>query len=495
MTSDRTNRTGSYDAAKAAAMRALQEGIPQAQSDPGRPEYHFLAPARWMNDINGPLHYKGQYHIFYQHNPFGDKPYNEHVRDRIQWASKYWGHARSADLVAWEHLPIALAPSTDKGEMSCWSGCATVDENGKPMIFYTALFENELPYKVPFEQWAAFGDEDLIKWEKSPANPVLAMQTHGRPEFSPEWRDPFIFRAEGRTFMIVGACGPAGTPIYEVEDGGLERWTYRGIMWDRSVECPNFVPLGDKWVFISSPFDAVDYAVGSFDTGTLKFAPEAEGVVDGGNFYGTNTLIDDRGRCILFGWVPGWEWDAFRDGRGWNGCMSLPRVLSLDSTLRLVQRPVPELKRLRVADSHFHESDIAVENSSRVFGEARGGKLEVVAEFATGSARAYGLNIRRSPGGEDFVSICYEKEENIIDVAGAKVALPDEPGGENLKLHVFLDKSVIEVFVNDGAAVATRMIYPARDDLDVELFARDGGVRAQSVDTWQMSSVTPKFAY
>lgn len=110
------------------AMLSVEAALPQAKSDPARPVYHFHPPAQWMNDPNGPLFYRGYYHLFYQHNPFADV-----------WGPMYWGHARSPDLVQWKHLLIALWPSLDKQETHCFSGCAWVDERGQPLLFYTKV--------------------------------------------------------------------------------------------------------------------------------------------------------------------------------------------------------------------------------------------------------------------------------------------------------------------------------------------------------------------
>jgi beta-fructofuranosidase len=475
-----------------AAMRTLTEAVPTAQSDPQRPIYHFTAPARWMNDINGPLYHRGYYHVFYQHNPFGDKPYDETVTDHIKWAPKYWGHARSRDLVSWEHLPIALAPATENGEKSCWSGCVTINGTGTPMLFYTAVYETELPYEIPFAQCAAVGNEEMILWERSPANPILAHQEHGRT-FNPDWRDPFIFEADSRTFMIVGACGEAGTPIYEVRNPEFTQWVYKGIMWNRSVECPNFFPLEDKWVFISSPFDKVSYDVGSFDIESLIFSPETHGVVEYGHYYGTNILFDNQGRCILLGWIPGWDWDAIRSGCGWNGCMSLPRVLGLGTNRRLRQNPVPELETLRIQDTYVREADITVADTSHVLQDIRGDTVEIIAEFVPGSAASYGVKLRRSEDGTSSVTIRYDRERGTMDIAGSQFAIPVEDR-ETLKLQIFVDKCVIEVFVNDGEAVATTMLYREENDLGVEVFAHGGNSRIRSIDAWQMSPAAFQFS-
>src|SRR5881394_2412516 len=96
------------------ATAPIQAAIPRAQSDPARPIFHVTAPAQWVNDPNGPIYYRGHYHLFYQLHPFSDRS-----------GPKYWGHARSRDLAKWEPLPIALAPSTEAGEAEIWSGCCT----------------------------------------------------------------------------------------------------------------------------------------------------------------------------------------------------------------------------------------------------------------------------------------------------------------------------------------------------------------------------------
>ena len=101
------------------AMRSVAAGAARAQADPARPIYHFLPPAYWMNDPNGPIYHDGWFHLFYQHNPYGD-----------EWGHMHWGHARSRDLVRWEQLPIALAPSYEEGEEHVLSGCVALNGQG-----------------------------------------------------------------------------------------------------------------------------------------------------------------------------------------------------------------------------------------------------------------------------------------------------------------------------------------------------------------------------
>ena len=196
------------------AMHSVLEAVATAKQDPERPVYHFRPPANWMNDPNGTIFYKGYYHVFYQHNPYGD-----------QWGHMHWGHTRSMDLVYWEHLPIALAPSLDQGEDHCFSGCAWVNPKDELMLFYTSVSARE--NARPHEQWAALPlDDELINWEKHEGNPILTLKTHGGPELGGSWRDPFLVEEQGRTFMVIGADTEdrAVIPIYEARNAELTEW-------------------------------------------------------------------------------------------------------------------------------------------------------------------------------------------------------------------------------------------------------------------------------
>src|SRR5438445_420401 len=187
----RSSAAESMSEALTRAETAVRDAAPRCQADPGRPIFHVTSPAQWINDLNGPIYYRGFYHLFYQLHPFSDRS-----------GPKYWGHVRSRDLAKWEHLPIALGPSLDAGEAEIWSGCCTINGLGQPMIFYTSIAPGKSAQTYA-EQWAALGDDHLIQWRKSPANPVLSESLHGGKKVY-DWRDPFIFHHKHRTFMVVG---------------------------------------------------------------------------------------------------------------------------------------------------------------------------------------------------------------------------------------------------------------------------------------------------
>jgi sucrose-6-phosphate hydrolase SacC (GH32 family) len=454
-----------------ASVRKAAEGV---RDDPNRPVYHVLPPANWVNDPNGPIFYRGWYHLFYQFNPYGDG-----------WGHMHWGHVRSRDLVSWEQLPIALWPSHDLGEEHVFSGCATVNPKGELMLFYTSI-GSRLP-----EQWAAIPeDADLIKWKKHPANPILTEQLHDSVKVY-EWRDPFVFRHDGKTYLVLGGNlnggkgGQAVVNVYRADKDDLTQWQYLGVLFQhpdagvKNIECPNFFPLGDKWVLIVSQGQPVQYFVGDLDGKTMKFTAQQRGIMDAGSYYAPNCTEDGKGRRVLWGWVNG-----FPGGRGWNGCLTLPRVLTLgpDNTLR--QQPAPELSKLRGKDGPA--TNHTLDDTARVLDEVHGDVLEIRAEFEPRDARALGLRVRRSADGQQAITIRFDGRE--LDVAGTKTPLSLLPGEKTLQLHVFLDKSVLEVYANDRVCV-TRVIGAGKDDQGVEVFATGGSARLQALKRWQLASI------
>lgn len=464
------------------AMQSVLAAIPKAAADPTRPVYHFCPPALWMNDPNGTIYHNGYYHVFYQHNPYGD-----------DWGHMHWGHARSQDLVHWEHLPIALAPSLELGEAHIFSGCARVNGQGEPLLFYTSVKSGPAAARPPNEQWAAIGDADWITWQKHPANPILALATHGGPPFDREWRDPFIFEEAGRTFMVVGGdyADTAGVALYEAEDAALAHWRYRGLAYEKPrseilfFECPNFFKVDGQWVLLISPYKPVEYLVGSFDLTSLKFKPETTGVLDAGfgetpNYYATNILYDEQDRCIVLGWMRG-----FAKEHGWNGCLALPRILTIGPDGHPRQRPIPALEQLR--DRHATFSDLNVADSSHVLKDVWGDTLEILATITLGDAQAVGLQVRCAADGQQAILIRYDGQ--ILHVAGTEI--PYTVTGTQLKLHVFLDKSVMEIFVDDGRTAMTRVIYPPDEDLGVAVFAEVGNAHVAQLDVWTIQEAIP----
>ena len=371
------------DPAITRAMDAVRSAADRLKADPNRPVYHFRPPAQWMNDPNGAIFHKGYYHVFYQLNPHGDR-----------WGveNTVWGHARSRDLVHWEHLPIAIpAPA---GVRRINSGCTAINGAGRPLAFFPAVFKGDRPREI----WAAIGDDDMIEWKFHPANPIMTFETHGGPRYK-KWDAPFIFHEGGRTFMILSSCyledGRFVIPIYETDDPELVRWEYRGLLHELAresdspyLECPMIFRDGQRWAIIGQPvnFGGASFYTGVFDIGTLRFRARGQGaflhgagptgkLADGAKDRGlapTSIYQEPQGRCLMFGWQ-----SSFLHGRGWAGCMGLPRVLSIDQDGHPRQLPVQELQKLR--GEHVGIERWVLDDRARLVAGAAGDTLEIVA--------------------------------------------------------------------------------------------------------------------
>ncbi len=454
--------------------------------DPHRPRYHFLPPAHWMNDPNGPIQYRGEYHLFYQHNP-----------DGAYHANMHWGHAVSRDLVHWRHLPIALAPTPGGPDKDgIWSGCAVLHE-GVPSILYTGVH--------PQVQCLARSYDDMLTWQKYPGNPVIAAPPQGLRVTG--FRDPFAWR-EGDEWRVVIGSGLEGVGgaalLYRSRD--LIHWEYLGPLCIGKIEesgkmweCPNFFPLGAKHALAVSPYGKVIYFLGEYDGRT--FRPETRGLLDlGESFYAPNCLLDNKGRRIMWGWLKEARGKEAQIASGWSGLHSLPRELFLHPDGALGVRPVTELQVLRGTHRHFADLAIAP-GASYLLGDLRGDMLEIIATIAPGDATEFGLVVRRAPDESEQAIIAYGVAERRLSINGEHSSLDETvtrkvvgdilglTGLKELTLHVFLDRSVIEVYANERAALTAR-VYPTRaDSLGVDAFAVGGSARVLSCDVWEMQGI------
>jgi beta-fructofuranosidase len=461
-----------------------------------RPRYHFLPAANWMNDPNGLIQWRGQYHMFYQYNPHG--PFHGTI---------HWGHAVSSDLVHWEHLPVALAPTPGgPDEGGCWSGVA-VDDDGVPTMIYSGHRN-----RVERACLATSGD-GLLTWDKYPGNPIIPEP----PDLDlVAYRDHSVWREDGMWYQLMGAgiVGAGGAALmYRSPD--LRRWEYLGPLlagdlrqreplWTGTMwECPAFFPLGDRHVLLISVWDQGQLHYTAYFLGTCagqRFTPEHLAMLDYGDrlYYAPQTLLDDQGRRIIFGWIPEARSNEAQMRAGWSGVMSLPRVLSLDAAGRLHIAPVAELQSARGARHHLEEMRLTAEG---VAPDARGEALEILAEIDLGDAAEVVLKVRCSPDGAEETIIRYDRAAARLSLNRERASLDDttertEQGGrldlapgEPLRLQVFLDHSVLEVFANNRATLTSR-IYPTRDDsLGLALAAGGGTAMLRALDIWEMPSI------
>jgi len=475
-----------------ALTRLEQDKILQKNfaADYHRPQYHFLPPANWLNDPNGVIQWQGQYHIFYQYNPNG--PF---------WGTIHWGHAVSTDLVHWEHLPIALTP--DPGTVDadgCWSGYI-VNDDGVPTLIYTGLRNRvQLPC-------LATSPDNLVTWQKYDGNPIIPAPPEGLEVTG--FRDHSIWRAaDGLWYQIIGTGfkqGGGAALLYRSTN--LRQWEYLhplysgdfdkvGIVW----ECPDFMALGDKHVLlISSTADRqAVYYIGNYND--YKFEPihEVRRLDYGGYLYAPQTLEDAIGRRIMWGWIREGRSSQSQKAAGWTGVMSLPLLLSLQANNDLSLSFAPELQELR--GKHYHLDNFEIEQEYLIE-QAKGDCLEIIIEFEPAEAAEFGFGLRCSPDNSEQTLLGYKplQESLTLDCAQSsldkEVNQPVQSGkhkletGEGLKLHLFLDRSVIEICANNQSYFTGR-VYPTRTDSQgLKLFAQAGRVKVKSLNIWELKSI------
>jgi len=486
----RAVRGAEVDPALVKAMQGVQASIATAASDSERPIFHFHPPANWNNDPNGTLFYKGWHHLFYQLNPFGTNIANQH-----------WGHARSQDLVNWQHLPIAIWPSSDKGERAIFSGGAIVAKDGRPRIIYTSI-----GHPQP-EQWMAEPeDEDLLTWKKFAGNPVLTTAAHGALTVN-QWRDPFLFQEAGQTYMvcggnsIIGRGGAGQVQLYRATKDDLTEWKHLGSVFQAleretyNIECPNLFKLEDKWVLIVSPQRPCEYFVGALDFQKVKFTPETRGILDAGNAYASNISRDDRGRTIL--WL--WGRTMTPPGHGWNGVMVLPRILSIGSDGFLRQQVPAEFETLRGNHKAFPSQLLS--SAPVVLEGVRGDAVEIQAEFVAGRVGGFGFEVRRSAAGKPAAVVTLQR--GVLSVGNAQSYIGN---AERYKVRMFVDKRCLEVYVNDGMVALYSALNAVPEDREIAVFGRAANppfnpgpnaanqpapdVKLESLQAWEMKPAT-----
>ncbi len=452
----RLRAAGDDPAGRARATEAVLAAVPSAESDPERPVYHFRPPANWTNDPNGTFFYRGWHHLFYQLNPFAANLGNQH-----------WGHARSRDLVNWEHLPIALWPSVSKGERALFSGGAVIAKDGRPRVLYTSIGQPQP------EQWLAIpSDEECLEWRKYDGNPVLTVAAHGDTQVD-QWRDPFLFTDGGRTYMVCGGNipvhrrgGEGAVFLYQAQDDALTKWKYLGPVYryrDRAtynIECPNLFRLDGRWVLLISPHRPCEYFIGDLDLDRVRFTPEVHGVLDPGDSYASNISADDKGRTIL--WL--WGRTNTAPGKGWGSVIAMPRILSIGPDGFLRQRVPEEFASLRGTPVTAPPVDLSAQ--PHVIQGIQGDTLEIEAEFTPGTAGAFGLELRRADSGAAGLTVAVRRGTLTVGSVQTYIGM-----AERCKLRVFLDRRAVEVYADDGLAAVYTTVSAGLKDLGIAAVA------------------------
>jgi beta-fructofuranosidase len=271
--------------------------------------------------------------------------------------------------------------------------------------------------------------------------------------------------------------------IYEAENAELTQWKYRGPLFELpdapTVECPNFFQLGHQWVLFVSPYGKVQYFVGSFDPVTCRFTPHTNGFLDYGSFYAPNTMLVPDGRRLVWGWLNG-----FPSGHGWNGCLSLPRQLSISRDGQLKQVPAPQLGKLRGKPSEWR--NLQLQDGGETFKLPGVNTLEIQADIEMQSAKKVMLEI--NSGSNDAKPIALEFDGVQLTVMDTKAPLQILDDQRKLNLRIFIDRSVLEVFANETVCI-TKIIPTLGADAVLNIRTEGGKANLKQLLAWPMKTI------
>ena len=432
--------------------------------DPLRPQFHLVPQAGFVGDPCAPRFLGGEHHVFF-HGSVGGRG---------------WSHARSTDLIHWQHMPKAITPTEGSYDSyGTFTGSVLPGGEGASII-YTGVtrvskeqetIRNEALREV--QCIATSMDGDLRSWHKRD-RPIIEAPPPGPKIVG--FRDPFSWKDEDTWYAGIGSgFEHKGGVVLLYRSKDTRNWEYlhplaegtwngqlvsnpvgSGEMW----ECPDFFPLGDKHVLIYSTEHHVYWHVGAFDKRELRFHSERKGLLDDGAYYAPKSMLDGKNRRILWGWVQETRPREESRAAGWGGAISLPRVLTLGSDNELQMAVPPEFASMRTdtvnirgpLDSEKFDSTL----SKAVFPNRAG---EVTCKFMPGQGRGCGLELQLLSGA-GFLPLLVMKfggADGNFSVAVGDQTVPLRPDREGVStIQMWIDGSVIEIFMDRTRVITTR---------------------------------------
>ena len=451
-----------------------------------RPQFHFSTRRGWINDPNGLIYYKGDYNLYYQHNPFG-----------ITWGNMSWGHAVSKDLVHWQELPTVLFPNPATGD--CYSGAAFIDsknqldrKRGDEDVLVAFYLRTKIGLCLAYsnDRGRTFTDYER--------NPVLTHEGERIDSPRPFWYEPTGRWITATYDWFINAAGEKRRAVGFYSSANLTDWKFESRVeqdgWgDELCGCVDFFQLpvdGDpknkKWVMI---FIDGSYLIGSFDGHvfyTLAGKPATtqdriRSLVIPGNYYATmtweNVPNDLRVQIAWMGFGP----LAVYPGMPFSQQMTIPLELSLHSTpagLRLYMNPINELNTLRADTREW--KDIMLKPGQNPLSGANGELLDVETEFAPTAGAKIVLDLRG-------IKVTYDSDSRKLDCAGVSATLEPEAGV--IKLRIMLDRSSIEVFGNDGQVYIPVVVFPESSNRSLSAGCSQGEVKAHFLRVNELRSI------
>lgn len=449
-----------------------------------RPQFHFTPEKNWMSNPNGLVYYKGEYHLFYQHNPMGK-----------ECGYMHWGHAVSTDLVHWEHLPIALFPdndSKDKDSCTAFPGSGIVDQNNLTglqkgeektiLLFYTSQ---------KCGQRLAYSNDKGRTWLKYEKNPIIAFNE------TDDARDPkVIWHEPSKQYVMVLYRRANNNDKHK----GISFYTSKNLIdWEFKnhvigfFECPDLVELpvnrradDKKWVLFDGDGS---YVIGMFDG--EKFISETPKLQSdfGANYYATQTwsnIPESDGRTIQIAWMKGAEFPEMP----FNGQMTFPCELALKKYLegtKLTRKPVKEIELLHLKGEIYENKNLIPGINKNLLNNIKGDCFHIIGNFKIKTADSFGFMVHLDKK-NDGTEIMYNVKTKTLTCLGKSAVV--EPIDGVIKLEILLDRTSLEIFANDGKVSMSSALVPTeKKSIGIYLFNTGGEILVEKLEVFPMKSI------
>jgi beta-fructofuranosidase len=507
-------------------LKRMLKARQDMRNDPYRPIFHYVNPENTLNDPNGLCYWQGRWHLFYQAYPPEDP-------------RQHWGHAVSEDLIHWEDLPYAIYPNP---EGRCFYGSTFVEKDRVIAMYHGTEVGNIV---------AVSSDPLLLNWEKLTGNAVIpVLEQDGSPQEYTVF-DPCIWSKEGKYYSLSGGTletSPKGVrraADFLFRSNDLIHWEYLHPFTEGDVftlvgddgACPYFWPIGDKHILLFySHMSGGQYLLGDYDLVRDKFLVFSGGLFNFGASTPSGVHAPSATPDGLGGVVAIFNMNHGMETKGWNQIMTLPRLLTLENDSVLNIKPAGNIESLRYDHKHLEET-VLPPNEEVVLDGIEGNTMEIIAEIDAKSSPMVELNVLRSKNREEYTRIAFFKDRGfritdwgdktgallqsantVVSPYGTPRSIPDRKSvlsidssyssilpevlsrapesttitletEEPLQLRIFIDRSVVEVFVNDKACLAVRVYPGLADSLGISLRAQGSEAMLLSLDAWKMTNI------
>lgn len=486
----------------------LADTFDTANRETYRPAFHHTPRYGWMNDPNGMFYKDGRWHLYYQYNPYGSK-----------WQNMTWGHSVSDDLVNWEHLPEAIRPN---GLGSVFSGSCAVDHDNTAGFGSDAVIALYTSAGTSQMQSLASSTDDGLTFNIYPSNPVLTLESEARDpkvfwnDSTKEW-NMILAHALDHEMLIFSSPDMKSWALQSSFGKGLGA---QGGVW----ECPDLFELPvagtdeKKWVLLCNinpdgPFggSGTQYFVGDFDGKTFKADTDAAGNVStkwldyGKDHYATVTWSDaPDGRRVALGWMSNWQYAADVPTMQFRSANTLPREMGLfrapDGEVYASSAPSPELEALRgKLAAKVRKTTVGRKARSFALPSENGGICEILMDIEASKAKTVNIVLSNSQGEKVVMqydpaaaTLSFDRTQSgITDFSEgfpAVTVTPTHEASGRIALRIFVDRSSMEVFGNDGEFVMTNLVFPRTPYTALSVSAEGGNAKVENLRIYSLKS-------